>query len=94
MLISRTTNKRWEGPFRFIGFKGGKDVVQMRTGRRIFRATCVRPYVKSSLVIEDCIPAGPDKTSPGSTIVEPNGGGYQSFKRKGNVIRDIEASHS
>ena len=45
MLVYRTVSKKWEGPFRYISCEGETVVVQLDVGRKIFRTTCVKPYV-------------------------------------------------
>ena len=49
VLVYRTTTKLWEGPFKFISIDGETVVVQLARGRRIFRRTCVKPWIKSRL---------------------------------------------
>lgn len=49
VLVFRTASKLWEGPFDFISVSGETAVVQTKRGRRIFRSTCVKPYVRSQL---------------------------------------------
>ena len=53
MLVYRTTTKLWEGPFKFISIDGETVVVQLARGRRIFRSTCVKPWIKSRLGMDE-----------------------------------------
>lgn len=46
VLVYHTTTKRWGGPFTYVSSDGDTEVVQLRKGRRIFRSTCVKPFVR------------------------------------------------
>lgn len=59
VLVWRTKPKLWEGPFRFISVEGETAVVQLNRGRRIFRTSCVKPWIRSLL------------TEPNTTTAHP-----------------------
>ena len=61
VLVYRTKSKRWEGPFRYISCEGETVVVQLQRGRRIFRTTCVKPWVKSNFKRNHDSPCDNDK---------------------------------
>lgn len=46
-LVYRTTTTDWKGPINFMSVDNEKAVIHTRLGRRIFRTTCVNPYLKS-----------------------------------------------
>lgn len=46
VLIYRTKPKRWEEPYKYISCDGETVVVQINSGRNVFRSTCVKPYVQ------------------------------------------------
>ena len=47
--VYRTSTKKWGYPHRFISIDGETVVVQTSRARRLFRSTCVKPYIKSQL---------------------------------------------
>ena len=49
ILLFRTSTKKWEGRYKFISVDGETAVIQLNKGRKIFRSTCVKPWVKSAL---------------------------------------------
>ena len=42
VMVYRIKSKKWEGPFPFVTIDGSTVVVQMPTGRKIFRSTVVK----------------------------------------------------
>lgn len=46
VLVYRTVSNRWERPFQFVSCDDETVIVQLPRGRRIFRSTCVKPFVR------------------------------------------------
>lgn len=63
VLVYRQNSQKWEGPFTFIHIDGETVVVQLPSGRRIFRSSVVKPVVRSqfseqSTISSDCSEIG------------------------------------
>lgn len=52
VYVYRNTNKKWDGPFPFIQIHGETVVVQMPSGRKVFRSNVVRSSVPPLLTNE------------------------------------------
>lgn len=52
ILLFRDHSKRWEGPFPFISIDDDTVVVQLPSGRKIFRSHVVQPFKKGTNVTE------------------------------------------
>lgn len=48
VLVYRTTSKLWDGPHLFFREDGETSGVQTKSGRKIFRSQCVKPWTNSS----------------------------------------------
>lgn len=48
VYVYREKSKKWEGPFPCIQVGGETAVVQLPSGRKIFRSTVVKPVVRSA----------------------------------------------
>ena len=44
VLVFRNKHKKWEGPFKFLEKTGETVVVQLPSGRKIFRSCAISPY--------------------------------------------------
>ena len=67
--VYRTGSKRWEGPHRFISIEKETAVIQTERARRLFRSTCVKPYIRSRLHEAD-----DDNNPPEALVTTPPAG--------------------
>ena len=44
LLVYRTNTNRWEETLKYVTMDGETVVVQLESGREIFRSNCVKPY--------------------------------------------------